>query len=127
MKAAPSTLDAPARRKWKEIFPILEARGDFDQAAADALTAYCAAWSQWVAANAKVAELGTIVKSPAGFPVANPYLAVAAAAQRQLRQWAGELRLTPKTRKAPKKADPEKAGLINELLKRGSQAATARN
>ena len=40
-----------------------------------------------------MAVLGLVVKSPSGFPVANPYLAVAKDSQRQLRQWAGVLRL----------------------------------
>jgi phage terminase small subunit len=58
----------------------------------DALAAYCQAWSRWTAADAKVNELGAVVKSPAGFAVPNPCLALAAQAQRQMRQWATEVR-----------------------------------
>jgi P27 family predicted phage terminase small subunit len=43
--------------------------------------------------------LGTIVKSNIGTPVENPYLKIAGSAQRQMRQWAGELGLTPAARK----------------------------
>ena len=96
--APPAHLDDQAAAKWRELLPILEGRGDVDQAVADALAAYAVAWSRWIAAEQQVNALGPVVKSPAGFPVANPYLAVAAAAQRQMRQWATELQLTPKGR-----------------------------
>ena len=43
-----------------------------DQGTLDALACYCQAWARWTAAEAKVNELGAVVKSPAGFAVANP-------------------------------------------------------
>ena len=91
----PAHLDDAARAKWGELVGSLQ---DQEQGTLDALAAYCSAWSRWTAAESKVAELGTVVKSPQGFPVANPYAAIAAQAQRQMRQWAGELRLTPAAR-----------------------------
>jgi Phage terminase, small subunit len=39
-----------------------------------------------------------VVKSPAGFAVENPYLTVARKAQSTMRQWAAELKLTPRSR-----------------------------
>ena len=93
----PECLDAEARAKWAEILPILEARGEIDRGALDALTLYCRAWGLWREAEEKVRELGPIVKSPSGFPVENPYLTVARKAQSELRRWAGELKLTPRS------------------------------
>ena len=90
--APPAHLDDQARAKWAEVLPIIQARGEPDQGTLDALACYCQAWSRWTAAEAKVNETGAVVKSPAGLAVPNPYLAVAAAAQRQMRQWATELR-----------------------------------
>ena len=95
MSEAPAHLDEQARAKWAELAPTLDVT---QPGVADALAAYATAWSRWTAAEAKVNELGAVVKSPAGFAVANPYVAIAAAAQRQMRQWATELRLTPKAR-----------------------------
>jgi P27 family predicted phage terminase small subunit len=89
---APEHLDATARAKWAEVWPIVAQRANIDQGTLDALAAYCQAYSRWTAAETKVNELGAVVKSPAGFAVPNPYLAVAAQAQRQMRQWAQELR-----------------------------------
>jgi P27 family predicted phage terminase small subunit len=100
---APSHLDKPAKKKWREVLPILLERGDLDQATLDGLAIYCSAWSRWITAEAKVCELGAVVRSPAGFAIANPYLAVAAAAQRHLRQWGRELGLTPASRRKAKK------------------------
>jgi phage terminase small subunit len=75
-----------------ELWPIVAQRESIDQGVLDSLSGYCLAYSRWTAAEAKVNELGAVVKSPAGFAVPNPYLAVAAQAQRQMRQWAAELR-----------------------------------
>ncbi|MEI8373697.1 MAG: P27 family phage terminase small subunit [Planctomycetota bacterium] len=90
--APPQHLDEQARAKWAETLPILEARGEPDQGSLDALAGYCLAWSRWTAAEAQVNALGPVVKSPAGFAVANPYVALAAAAGRQMRAWSTELR-----------------------------------
>ena len=128
MKRPPKTLDASGRRKWAELLPILESRGNVDAAILNGLTAYCTAWAQWEAATAKVVELGPVVKSPAGFAVVSPYVAVAAQAERRLRQWATELKLTPKTRgrtaKASKEPDDEQgqAGGLLRLLGGGKAA-----
>ncbi|NLF09395.1 MAG: phage terminase small subunit P27 family, partial [Pirellulaceae bacterium] len=105
----PQHLDQAAIAKWQEIIVILETRGDLDQGTLDALSCYCSAWSRWTAAEQQVNALGPIVKSPTGFPVANPYVAIAAAAQRQMRQWGGELRLTPKARGRKAEAVEESA------------------
>ena len=93
MSEAPEHLDDQARQKWAEILPILEGRGDLDAGSLDALAAYCSAWSRWTAAEAQVNTLGAVVKSPAGFAVPNPYVAIAAAASRQMRQWGDVLEL----------------------------------
>jgi len=120
----PSHLDKSARQKWREIVVILEERGDVDAGTLDALAAYCVAWSRWTDAEAKISELGPIVKSPAGFPVANPYVGIAAAAQRQMRQWGGELRLTPKAR--GRKAEGGEESAVSRILRvMDQQEATA--
>jgi P27 family predicted phage terminase small subunit len=114
----PEHLDAQARVKWAELFPILEGRGDIDQGVLDALAAYAVAYSQWVAAQAKIAELGPVIKSAAGFAIISPFVTVAAAAERRLKQWATELQLTPKARrKKAADAQPESAvlGILRQL------------
>jgi P27 family predicted phage terminase small subunit len=97
MNEPPVHLAPEARIKWVEILPILEARGEIEQGSLDALVLYCTAWSQWGEAEEKVKDLGTVVKSPAGFPVENPYSVIARKAQTEFRRWAAELKLTPKS------------------------------
>jgi P27 family predicted phage terminase small subunit len=111
-------LDAAATAKWKEILPTL----DTEPGTLDALAAYCAAWSRMIDAEAKVQELGAVVKSPQGFPVQNPYLAILQAERRAVRQWGETLKLTPKTRSTRKPQADEPADPILRLV-RGSEAS----
>jgi P27 family predicted phage terminase small subunit len=117
----PEHLDDEARRKWAEVYPILESRGDLDAVILDGLTAYCTAWSQWKAATVKVDELGSVIKSAGGFAIVSPFVTVAAQAERRLRQWAGELKLTPKSKaKGTRAANPStaKAGKTTNPLEK---------
>ena len=99
MNQPPEHLDGLARQKWGEVLEILDGRGDtLDAGTLDALSCYAVAWSQWTSAQAQVQQLGTVVKSPAGFAVESPYLAVARKAQAELRRWGAELKLTPRSR-----------------------------
>ncbi len=109
----PEHLDQQARTKWSEVLPILEGRGDLDQGTLDALAAYCTAWSRWTQAEQQVGTLGLVVKSAAGFAVANPYLNVAKDAQRQMRQWGDVLRLT----KARGKSKPDQESSVSLILR----------
>lgn len=113
----PEHLDTQARRKWREVVAILEERGEpLDAGALDALAAYCVAWSQWLTAQAKVAELGTVIKTPSGVAAVSPYVGVAAQAERRLRQWGDALRLTPKARpKAAEGGESAIGALLREL------------
>lgn len=79
----PRHLDKVGKQKWKEIEPLLER---FDESIADLLTMYCRTWSRWKEADAKVTELGTVIKSPSGYPVQNPYLSIANKSLEQLQK-----------------------------------------
>jgi len=88
---APTTWTSRPARKWAEVYPILDGRSDVDQGTADALTAYCSAWSQWLAAEAQVKTLGLVIKSAAGSPWKIPIWPWARKAQTALRQWGGRV------------------------------------
>jgi len=55
---------------------------DLDRAA---FAAYCQAWGRWVEAEEALKTYGLMLKSPSGFPVQSPYLAVADRALEQMR------------------------------------------
>ena len=56
------------------------------------------AWSQWQGATAQVQKLGPIIKSPNGFPIQNPYLAVANRAWKTVQGLLVEFGMTPASR-----------------------------
>jgi P27 family predicted phage terminase small subunit len=112
MNDAPSHLDDQARAKWQEIAPTLDTT---QPGVADALIAYAVAYSQWIAAQAKVAELGPVVKSAAGFAVISPFVTVAAQAERRMRQWHAVLHLDK--RQGRRKADQGTEADGNSLLR----------
>lgn len=114
----PEHLDADACTKWQELVGSLP---DQEQGTLDALSAYCQAWSRMVAAERRVAELGTVTKSPTGFPVQNPFLSILQAERRALRQWAVELRLTPAARAKGNRQQTKPTSALDQLCKRKTQ------
>ncbi len=92
----PDHLGTAAVAKWAEIVPTL---GTTDPGTADALAAYCVAYSRWVEAERQVAALGLVVKSPAGFPVDNPYLGIGKRALIEMHRWGKELGIVTHTAK----------------------------
>ena len=80
----PKHLDKIGRAKWRELLPILEARGDVDPAAVDLLTCYCQAWAALLGSDDDAAKIRWM---------------------RALRQLAAELRLSPKSRTVKPKDD----------------------
>lgn len=90
----PSTLDSTGAAKWRDLVPILQGRGNVSAGDLTALECLCAAWSLWQDAQAQVADGGLVANGKE-----NPVLGVSRKAQVAIRQWAAELRLTPKSRK----------------------------
>ena len=116
---APEHLDPAAVAKWHELAPTLDTT---QPGVADALAAYCVAYSRWTQAEQQVGLLGLVVKSPAGFAVANPYIAIAAAAQRQMRQWGDVLGLH---KRHGRKAEPPESA-VSAILRQMQAGAPGR-
>lgn len=75
----------------------------------DLLALYCAAFSRHAAAEKEVTVSGTIIKSTAGVPMQNPYLAVSNTAMAQVNRYGARLRIIreKKTKSVqPAAADP---------------------
>lgn len=94
----PATLSAQARSEWKRITAQLQPLDLVSHLDRAALAAYCNAWARWVEAENELKKSGTVVKSPSGFPIQNPYLAVSNAAVEQMRKFLVEFGLTPASR-----------------------------
>lgn len=101
---APQHLNEEARAEWHRIAPLLEKRGLIAEEESAALALYCQAYGRWQQAERKIAELigensdGLIIKAPSGYPIQNPYLAIANKAMEQCYQFLQQFGLSPSAR-----------------------------
>ena len=122
MPPAPSHLTDDEKKEWRRIGRQLLEAGLITRMDTDVLAAYCKAYVRWVEAEASVRKFGTIIKSPNGFPMQSPYLAVANKAMEQMRSLMSELGLTPASRvRIPRLKEPQ--ATRNESRPRQSQSA----
>lgn len=113
----PDHLDDEAIAEWDRITPLLYDLGLLTQIDRAALAKYCVAWSRWVNAERAMLKHGVIVKSPNGFPVQSPFLAVANRAMSQIKESLAEFGLSPSARtKVAATKKKEKANPFAELL-----------
>ena len=94
----PAQLSEEAKREWKRISKELATLGLLTRLDRAALSAYCQSWSRWIEAEERLRQHGVIVKSPNGFPVQSPYLAVANKAMAQMSKLLVEFGLSPSSR-----------------------------
>ena len=94
----PKELTDTAKREWRRIVKDLATLGILSRIDRAALAVYCAAWGRWIEAEEKLRQHGVIVKSPNGFPVVSPYLAVANQSIKQMTRMVVEFGMTPSSR-----------------------------
>lgn len=128
----PAYLSKEARKEWKRVLPLLEARGSVTEADAMALTVYCEAVSRYVAALKSLERDGitvtTVVLDSNGqahkSAKPNHSLKVAETCERTIRAFLREFGCTPLTRERIKPAaEPEAdegSGLL-ALLRKGNK------
>ena len=119
----PSCLGDAARKEWQRLSKELAELGLLTRLDRGLLAAYCQAHALWVEAVASIARYGTMVKSPNGYPMQSPYVAVANKQVDIMVRIAAELGMTPSSRtrirvgdKAP--ADPFEVFLQGPWLER---------
>ena len=95
---APEWMDDDAKKEWARVAPMLVKNGLLTEMDVDALTAYCHAWCAWKDANAKIRQFGAVVKSPSGYPIQSPYLAISNKAMDTMRGLMTEFGMTPSSR-----------------------------
>jgi P27 family predicted phage terminase small subunit len=95
----PDHLSDEARAEWNRVAPELLACGLLTSVDRAALAAYCTAWSRWVQAEKKLLETGPIIKAKSGYPMMNPYLVVANAAMKQMKELLVEFGMSPSSRR----------------------------
>jgi len=91
----PLHLSDDARQEWFRVCGVLAKMGILSEHYRTPLAMYCAAYARWANAEKEVREGGEIVKSPNGYPIQNPYLAVANKAMEQMIKLAPEFGMSP--------------------------------
>ena len=94
----PSHLSKEAQKEWRRIVPELAAVGLITRMDRAALAMFCEAWGRWLEAEVALRKFGVMVKSPSGFPMQSPYLAVANKAMEQMRALLAEFGMSPSAR-----------------------------
>ena len=94
----PDHLDELAKQEWNRIAPELFRLGLLTNIDRAGIAAYCQSWSRWVDAENNLKKFGTVIKTPKGYPIQNPYLSIANAAVDQMRKFEIEFGMTPSSR-----------------------------
>ena len=95
---APRDLDKRARTAWRYYAPLLTQMRTISLADREALACYCVAVSRRQQAEEGIAKSGLLVKSPNGYPMQTPWLAIANKSMEQMLKWGQELGLSPVAR-----------------------------
>ena len=73
----PPELSPTAQREWARLTVELSKLNLMTNLDRGALATYCGAYAMWAEAMEQIQKYGTMVKSPTGFPIQSPYLAIA--------------------------------------------------
>ena len=94
----PPELSSAAQREWARLTAELSKLGLITNLDRGALATYCGAYALWAEATEQVNKYGSMVKSPTGFPIQSPYLAIANRQAEIMMRIASEFGFTPASR-----------------------------
>jgi P27 family predicted phage terminase small subunit len=111
----PGHLSRVAKREWRRASKELFALGVISKVDRAALGGYCDAYGRWAEAARQLQQFGLIFKSPSGYPMPSPYLAILTTALDQMRAFLTEFGMTPASRSRVKTANPKQGNLFDIL------------
>lgn len=94
----PAVLSEAAREEWGRVAKVLARFNMLTVLDRAALAAYCEAYAMWTEAVTAIRRYGTIVKSPSGYPIQSPYVAIANRQAEIMLRIASEFGFTPASR-----------------------------
>jgi P27 family predicted phage terminase small subunit len=94
----PAELGTVARKEWNRLVGELASLRMITNLDRAALAAYCGAYALWAEATEALQKYGTMVKSPSGYPIQSPYVAVANRQAEIMMRIASEFGFTPASR-----------------------------
>jgi P27 family predicted phage terminase small subunit len=115
----PEHLDERAKQEWKRMVPILRRMKVLTEADSMALANLCQTWSTLVKAQEKLTEMGVLYKSPSGYVMQSPLLAVVNQCVDTITKLSREFGLTPAARsRIIAQSEPEPEENLWEILSR---------
>jgi P27 family predicted phage terminase small subunit len=94
----PPELGPVARTEWHRIVPELASLNLIAHLDRGQLAIYCVAFAQWLEAAEFIQKFGSMVKTPNGFPVQSPYVAILNRQADTMIRIASEFGFTPASR-----------------------------
>ena len=77
LPSCPAHLSPTAKTEWKRLARSLNRIGMLTEIDRAAMAAYCQAYGRWVEAERKLAETPALLKTPAGYVQASPWIGIA--------------------------------------------------
>ena len=116
----PPELGPVARAEWHRIMPEIASLNLTSHLDRAPLAIYCVAYAQWVEAAEFIQKFGSMVKTPTGFPIQSPYVAILNRQADTMIRIASEFGFMPASRAKliPEKTRsywPDKDGNLNEF------------
>ena len=105
----PPELSPAAQREWNRLVGHLAALRLLTTLDRAALAAYCGSYALWAEAMEAIQKFGAMVKSPNGYPIQSPYVAIANRQAEIMMRIASEFGFTPASRSriaTPSPAEP---------------------
>jgi P27 family predicted phage terminase small subunit len=106
LPACPACLGEEARKEWRRLSKELGELGLLTGLDRGLLAAYCQAHALWVEAVSSIGRYGTMVKSPNGYPMQSPYVAVANKQVEIMVRIASEFGMSPSSRTRIRAGEP---------------------
>jgi len=94
----PDHLTEEEADKFREMGAKLARMRVMSDADVDALALYCVAFLRMVEADKRIRETGMMIKSPKGYPIQNPFLAISNRARKDCQSILAEFGMTPSSR-----------------------------
>ena len=98
LPSCPAHLSSTAKTEWKRLARSLNKIGMLTEIDRAAMAAYCQAYGRWVEAERKLAETPPLLKTPAGYVQASPWIGIANKQLELMAKFMAELGLTPSSR-----------------------------
>ncbi|MEC9367514.1 MAG: phage terminase small subunit P27 family [Pseudomonadota bacterium] len=113
----PPELGPAAQKEWGRLVGDLSRLGLLTNLDRTALATYCNAYALWSEAIEQIGKFGSVIKSPKGYPIQNPYLAIANRQAEIMMRIAAEFGFTPaaRSRISAPDLDPAQGSFLKKL------------